>query len=49
MTQDSQIAQLVAAMATYSPAGADFDPSALGLHMIPNESNPQNALAAALH
>jgi len=49
MTQDSQIAQLVSAMATYSPAGPAFDPSSLGLHMIPNESNPQNALAAAWH
>jgi len=49
MTQDSQIAQLVAAMATYSPAGPESDPSSLGLHMIPNESNPQNALAAAWH
>jgi hypothetical protein len=46
---DSQIAQLVSAMATYSPPGADFDSASFGLHMIPNEINPQNALAAAWH
>jgi Ca2+-binding RTX toxin-like protein len=46
---DSQIAQLVSAMATYSPPGADFDSASFGLHMIPNASNPQNALAAAWH
>jgi hypothetical protein len=46
---DSQISQLVQAMATYSANNAGFDPTNSGLHAIPNDAGLQNTVAAAWH
>jgi hypothetical protein len=46
---DSQISQLVQAMATYSANNPGFDPTASGVSKIPNDSNLQTTLAAAWH
>jgi len=46
---DSQIAQLVQAMATYSATHEGFDPSASGTTQTPNDPALQGAIAAAWH
>jgi len=46
---DSQISQLVQAMATYSANNAGFDPTSSSIHTIPNDASLQNAVAAAWH
>ncbi len=46
---DSQVSQLVQAMATYSANNSGFDPTAPGVTAVPNDSNLQTALAAAWH
>jgi hypothetical protein len=45
---DSQVAQLVSAMATFSAANPGFDPTAPGA-VMPNNPTLQSALAAAWH
>jgi hypothetical protein len=49
MKLDSQIAQLVSAMATYSAANPGFDPTSTSVHTVPNDTSLQNSLAAAWH
>ncbi len=46
---DSQVSQLVQAMATYSANNPGFDPTTSGLSSIPNDANLQNSIAAAWH
>ena len=46
---DSQISQLVQAMATYSAANPGFDPTNLSIHTAPNDTSLQNSMAAAWH
>ena len=46
---DSQISQLVQAMAAYSGNNAGFDPTASTVHQIPNDPTLQNTVAAAWH
>jgi Ca2+-binding RTX toxin-like protein len=46
---DSQISQLVQAMAAYSGSNAGFDPTASNVHQIPNDPALQNTVAAAWH
>jgi Ca2+-binding RTX toxin-like protein len=46
---DSQISQLVQAMAAYSGSHAGFDPTASTLHQIPNDTTLQNTVAATWH
>jgi ABC-type multidrug transport system fused ATPase/permease subunit len=46
---DSQISQLVQAMASYSGSNAGFDPTASNVHQIPNDTALQNTVAAAWH
>jgi Ca2+-binding RTX toxin-like protein len=46
---DSQISQLVQAMATYSAGNPGFDPTASSVHTIPNDASLQSSLAAAWH
>jgi hypothetical protein len=46
---DSQISQLVQAMATYSAANPGFDPTSSGLSAIPNDANLQASVGAAWH
>ena len=46
---DSQISQLVQAMASYSANGSGFDPTGSSVHTLPNESALQNAVTAAWH
>jgi Ca2+-binding RTX toxin-like protein len=46
---DSQISQLVQAMAAYSGSNAGFDPTASTVHQIPNDPTLQNTVAAAWH
>ncbi|MGT2440862.1 beta strand repeat-containing protein [Bradyrhizobium betae] len=46
---DSQISQLVQAMATYSAGHAGFDPTNPGIQVLPNDSSLQNAVAASWH
>jgi hypothetical protein len=46
---DSQVSQLVQAMATYSAGNAGFDPTASGVSSVPANSNLQTAIAAAWH
>jgi hypothetical protein len=46
---DSQVSQLVQAMATYSASNPGFDPAVSGVSTIPNDSNLQSSLAAAWH
>jgi len=46
---DSQISQLVQAMATYSANNAGFDPTSSSIHTIPSDASLQNAVAAAWH
>jgi hypothetical protein len=46
---DSQISQLVQAMATYSAANPAFDPTTASAHSLPNDANLQSSLAAAWH
>jgi Ca2+-binding RTX toxin-like protein len=44
---DSQILQLVQAMATYSASNAGFDPTSSSINAIPNDAGLQNAIATA--
>jgi hypothetical protein len=46
---DSQISQLVQAMATYSAANSGFDPTNSSIHTVPNDTSLQNSVAAAWH
>ncbi|WP_172841732.1 beta strand repeat-containing protein [Bradyrhizobium lablabi] len=46
---DSQILQLVQAMATYSAANPGFDPTNSSIHTAPNDTSLQNSMAAAWH
>jgi hypothetical protein len=46
---DSQISQLVQAMATYAANNPGFDPTSSSLQTVPNEAGLQNAIAAAWH
>ena len=46
---DSQISQLVQAMAAYSGSHTGFDPTASNVHQIPNDTTLQNTVAAAWH
>ena len=46
---DSQISQLVQAMATYSFNNTGFDPSNSAIHSLPNNSTLQAAIGAAWH
>jgi hypothetical protein len=46
---DSQVSQLVQAMATYSANNPGFDPTTPGVSSVPNDTTLQNALAAAWH
>jgi Ca2+-binding RTX toxin-like protein len=46
---DSQISQLVQAMATYSANNSGFDPTSSGIQAIPNDTNLQSTLASAWH
>jgi Ca2+-binding RTX toxin-like protein len=46
---DSQLSQLVQAMATYSANAPGFDPAASGNSNVPANSNLQTAIAAAWH
>jgi hypothetical protein len=47
MKLDSQIAQLVSAMATYSANNSGFDPTQAS--QAPNDPTLQNAITAAWH
>ncbi|WP_249157470.1 calcium-binding protein [Bradyrhizobium sp. KB893862 SZCCT0404] len=46
---DSQISQLVQAMATYSANNAGFDPTSASIHTLPNDTALQGAVTAAWH
>jgi hypothetical protein len=46
---DSQVSQLVQAMATYSADNSGFDPTASSIHTVPNDGGLQPAMAAAWH
>jgi Ca2+-binding RTX toxin-like protein len=46
---DSQVSQLVQAMATYSANNPGFDPTSPSISGIPNDANLQSSLAAAWH
>jgi hypothetical protein len=46
---DSQVSQLVQAMATYSANNSGFDPTASSVHAIPNDSGVQAAMAPPWH
>ena len=46
---DSQVSQLVQAMATYSANNPGFDPTTAGVSSVPNDTTLQNALTAAWH
>jgi Haemolysin-type calcium binding protein related domain len=46
---DSQVSQLVQAMATYSANNSGFDPTSSTLHTVPNDASLQSAIAAAWH
>ncbi|MBR0710915.1 hypothetical protein [Bradyrhizobium liaoningense] len=46
---DSQISQLVQAMATYSASHAGFDPSNPTVQALPNDTALQNAVTASWH
>ncbi|KJC40735.1 hypothetical protein UP09_21665 [Bradyrhizobium sp. LTSP885] len=46
---DSQVSQLVQAMATYSANNPGFDPTTPGVGSVPNDTTLQNTVAAAWH
>jgi hypothetical protein len=46
---DSQMSQLVQAMATYSASPCGFDRTSASMTAAPNDSAPQAAIAAAWH
>ena len=46
---DTQLSQLVQAMASYEAANPGFDPTASGLSQAPSDPNLQSAIAAAWH
>jgi hypothetical protein len=46
---DSQVSQLVQAMATYSANNPGFDPASPSSSTVPNDTNLQNAIGAAWH
>jgi hypothetical protein len=46
---DSQVSQLVQAMATYSANNPGFDPTSASHSAVPNDTGLQNSLAAAWH
>jgi hypothetical protein len=49
MKLDSQVSQLVQAMAAYSANNSGFDPTASSIHVVPNDSGLQTATAAGWH
>ena len=49
MKLDSQISQLVQAMATYSANNSGFDPTSPSITAVPSDTSLQNSLAAAWH
>jgi hypothetical protein len=46
---DSQVSQLVQAMATYAANNPGFDPTSPSISAVPNDTSLQNSLAAAWH
>ncbi|WP_051380413.1 hypothetical protein [Bradyrhizobium sp. WSM1743] len=46
---DSQVSQLVQAMATYSAGHPGFDPTSSGNNTLPNDTSLQNAIGQAWH
>ena len=46
---DSQISQLVQAMATYSASQSGFDPTSSSVSAVPNDSGLQATLASSWH
>lgn len=46
---DSQVSQLVQAMATYSANNSGFDPTSPSISAVPNDTSLQNSVAAAWH
>jgi Ca2+-binding RTX toxin-like protein len=46
---DSEVSQLVQAMATYSANNTGFDPTSSSIHTLPNDTTLQNAVGAAWH
>jgi hypothetical protein len=46
---DSQISQLVQAIATYSANNSGFDPTSSSIQTIPNDTNLQSTLASSWH
>jgi hypothetical protein len=46
---DSQVSQLVQAMATYSASNPAFDPTSSSVLAVPSDTSLQNSLAAAWH
>jgi hypothetical protein len=49
MKLDSQVSQLVQAMATYSSNNWGFDPTASSNQVVPNDNGLQTAMSAAWH
>jgi hypothetical protein len=49
MKLDSQVSQLVQAMATYSANNSGFDPTNSNMPVVPNDASLQNSVAAAWH
>ena len=49
MADGSQLSQLVQAMATYSTANPEFDPTSSGNTSVPSDPTLQTAMAAAWH
>jgi hypothetical protein len=49
MKLDSQVSQLVQAMATYSANNSGFDPTASSNQVVPNNNGLQTAMSAAWH
>ncbi|WP_420970809.1 calcium-binding protein [Bradyrhizobium sp. B120] len=46
---DSQVSQLVQAMATYAAANPGFDPTSSSVHTVPNDASLQSTMSAAWH
>ncbi|MBP1298398.1 hypothetical protein ABIF38_007354 [Bradyrhizobium japonicum] len=46
---DSQVSQLVQAMATYAANNPGFDPTSASVHTVPNDASLQSTMSAAWH
>ncbi|WP_342722668.1 calcium-binding protein [Bradyrhizobium sp. B097] len=46
---DSQVSQLVQAMATYAAGNPGFDPTSSSIHTLPNDASLQGTMSAAWH